>query len=141
MTPYRFATQRQPRPFTVTALARAVGIDPAHTSRLALRLRIDRRNIMRYRAWGLTVQQADEWAAKVGLHPAEIWPLWDELDRLRGAALTNAAKEACGHGHPLDRTDSAGDRRCSTCPAANARRYRITKKAQVTAPMTLEQAS
>jgi hypothetical protein len=134
------------RPFAVAPLARRLGIDPTARSaarELALRLGIDRRWIYRYRDWGLTLRQADQWAARAGVHPAEVWPIWDDLDRLRGAALRNAASEQCPAAHPYDGVDSRGYRTCSTCKRDGVRQIRAKKSAepQVTALATDQEAS
>lgn len=141
--PWAERIPKDPRPFPLAPLARRLGLEPIATSALSLRLGIDRRWIKRYRILGLTLRQADEWCRRVDVHPAEVWPTYHDLDRLRGVALLNAAKETCAAGHPLDRTDSAGRRRCAPCPAQAARRYRAKKSAntQLTAVMTLQEAS
>lgn len=116
------------RPYPVSALARAVGLDPVDpelTGRLALRLSLNRRSVARYRALGLTADQADEWAVRAGFNPGEVWDHW--WTNLRGMALVNAGKEMCRDGHPLDRLDAAGFRRCGPCPRAAVKRYRERK--------------
>lgn len=55
------------RPFPVAPLARRLGLDPGDTTALSVRLGIHRRWIRRYRAWGLTLRQADEWCARPGV--------------------------------------------------------------------------
>lgn len=127
------------RPFPVAALARALGLDPADTGRLALRLGMNRRTVARARPVGLTVVQADEWALRAGLLPGEVWPAWNRVE-LRGVALVNAAKETCGSGHPLDRVDAAGARRCTPCPRAAVARYR-QRKMLVVRVMTTEETA
>lgn len=113
------------RPYPVSALARVLGLDPEDTGNLSLQLRLNRRTVNRYRALGLTGDQADEWACRAGLNPGEVWDHW--WANLRGMALVNAGKETCREGHPLDRLDAAGRRRCTPCPRAAARRYRERK--------------
>lgn len=122
------------RPFPVAPLARRLGISvggPRWAAQLSDAVGVDRRWIYRYREWGLTRRQADEWATRAGVHPAEVWATWDDLDRLRGAALRNASKETCGHGHPLDAVDSRGFRFCTVCRRAqnrmNVRNLRIRR--------------
>lgn len=44
----------------IKTTARALGIDPAQ--------------LHRWRRYGLTIDQADEMACRLGLHPIEIWP-------------------------------------------------------------------
>lgn len=133
MSGYRFATMRKPRPWPLAPLARRLGIpegSKTETSQLVLRLGIDRRNIKRYRRWGLTTDQADTWARRADLHPAEVWPLWRDLDRLLAApprALLNAARDNCSKGHPFDGVNARGERTCSLCLADAVRRYRAKK--------------
>lgn len=139
-------SQRQlkdPRPFAVAPLARALGIRPEHTAALVLRLSIGRRWVRRYRDIGLTIRQADQWAARAGLHPAEVWPIWEDLDRLRGVALRNAARETCPAQHPYDGVDSRGYRTCSRCKRDGVRQLRAKKSAntQVTTLATDQEAS
>ena len=116
------------RPYPVATLARTMGLDLTDrelTGRLALQLRLNRRTVARYAGLGLTSTQADEWACRAGLNPGEVWDHW--WTNLRGMALVNAGKETCRVGHPLDRLDAAGRRRCGPCPLAAAKRYRERK--------------
>jgi len=39
-------------------------------------LGVDRRQVYRWRRYGLTAAQADELATRLGLHPANVWPSW-----------------------------------------------------------------
>jgi hypothetical protein len=121
------------RPFPLAPLARKLGLAPDDTAGLSVALRIHRSSVNRYRALGLTRDQADEWACKAGFHPVEVWDLW--RSGLHGAALANASKERCPAGHPLDRRDSRGDRCCAPCPPVAAKRYR-ERKSLLTTPMT-----
>lgn len=52
---------------------------------LALRLRVHRRQLYRWRRYGVTIDQADTLAITAGYHPAEVWPQWWETAE-RGAA-------------------------------------------------------
>lgn len=121
---------RGPRPFPVAPLARLMGLDPDDTGTLARQLHLHRATVARYRALGLTDTQADEWATRAGLWPGEVWPWWERA--LRGVALVNAGKETCRLGHPLNRVDSAGRRRCEPCPLAAFKRYRKRKSLATT---------
>jgi hypothetical protein len=114
------------RPFPVAALARALNLAPTDTDAIAAQLHLNRRTINRYRTLGLTLTQADEWSRRAGLWPGSVWPTYERLE-LRGVALVNAGKETCGAGHPLDRVDAAGRRRCTPCPRAAVYRYRARK--------------
>lgn len=70
-----------PRPFDVNDLAHALGLDPTDpclTSKLVLRLGLDRRWVKRCRRLGLTVTSADHWATLARLHPADVWPHWTD---------------------------------------------------------------
>lgn len=70
---------RADRPYSVEVLAVALNIPPDDerlTSKLARRLRLNRRTVMRYRELGLTPGQADAWAARAGVHPGMVWPNW-----------------------------------------------------------------
>lgn len=116
------------RPYPVATLARKMGLDPANrelTGQLSLRLNLSRQSVGRYRELGLTDGQADEWAVRAGLNPGEVWDHW--WANLRGMALVNAGKETCREGHPLDRVDAAGFRRCGPCPLAAVKRCRERK--------------
>lgn len=135
----RWASQREARPWPLAPLARRLGIPVGSTAVLAVRLGRDRRTIMRYRAWGLTTRQADEWCTAVDVNPAEVWPAWTD-PTLRGVALVNAARETCRRGHPLDGVNARGERTCSTCLVDAVRRYRAKKsaKAQLMGHITQE---
>lgn len=133
----RLETRGTRRPYPVADLAAALGLraeDPRLTSKLALTLGLNRGWVLRCRRLGLTEQQADEWATRAGIHPGDVWPRW--FDGLRGAALVNANRSTCPRGHPYDRVDSQGRRRCSTCHNENVRRYKKSKKTQVAAVIT-----
>lgn len=117
---------RTPRPYPVAALARAIGLDPADTHGLTLALGIDRSWVKRYRHHGLTDAQADTWACRAGLHPADVWPRWG--DELHGVALLNANRATCPAGHPYDTIDARGWRACTTC-RANRRRNHVNTQA------------
>lgn len=49
---------------------------PTSVTVLAARLGVDRAQVYRWRAYGVTVDQADELAARLNRHPAEVWPGW-----------------------------------------------------------------
>lgn len=66
-----------PRPYELSWLALALGINPTDTAALANTVDVGRRWIRRYRTWGLTATQADRWACRAGLHPLDVWPHWD----------------------------------------------------------------
>jgi hypothetical protein len=79
----------RPRPHPVARLAEAIGLDPTDpclTSKLTLRLGLDRSWVKRCRRLGLTTIGADLWATRAGLHPANVWADWapcaddDDLD-------------------------------------------------------------
>lgn len=62
-----------PRPFPWGPLEELAG---GTIARAAALLDVDRTQAYRWRRYGLTVDQADELACRVGLHPANVWPDW-----------------------------------------------------------------
>ena len=66
----RSATRRRERPFDFQRLEARAGL---HLSALARALGRHRPQLYRWRAHGLTVDQADGLALRLGLHPVEIW--------------------------------------------------------------------
>lgn len=125
--------QRRARPYRVADLAEAIGLnpgDPKLTSQLVRRLGMSRGWVLRCRTLGLTEAQADEWAIRAGIHPGDVWDRW--YDGLKGVALVNANRKTCPDGHPYDRVDSNGFRRCSACWRAQWRRYKKSRKPLVT---------
>ncbi len=126
------------RPFPVGPLAGRLGIradDPELVARLAVRLDLNAGWVRRCRALGLTLAQADEWATRAGLHPAEVWASW--MSDLRGIALVNANRTHCLCGRRYDRVDSLGRRRCSLCWYAAMNRLNKIRKAQVARVLVL----
>lgn len=51
---------------TRSTLARVVGVDPATVTRRC--------------GDGLTLDEADHWAHQLGVHPAEVWDSWNDVD-------------------------------------------------------------
>lgn len=49
-------------------------------SRFAAGVGLPGANLARYEADGLDVWQADRAACRLGLHPAQVWPDWTDLD-------------------------------------------------------------
>jgi hypothetical protein len=104
------------------------GEPPSGLTALADRLDTSISTLKRARTNGLTVDQADRWACRLAMNPAEVWGrAW--LDSapdviLAGAAARNAAKDRCPLGHDYDRIDAHGARRCSTCQARANRKAR-----------------
>lgn len=130
----RLEAPRARRPFPVDALAVRLGIprdDATLVARLALRLDMDAGWVHRCRRLGLTLGQADEWATRVGLHPANVWPAYAR--ELYGAALANANRLTCRCGRCYDLVDSYGFRRCSVCWREAKRRHKKSVNVQVTA--------
>lgn len=130
----------RPRPYPVDRLAVAVGLhlsDPHLTSKLAITLGMNRGWVRRCRTLGLDEEQADRWACRAGIHPADVWPRFGEL---RGMAAVNAHKARCPKGHRYDAVDAHGRRRCSACRLVTLRRYRAKKlgKTQVTAAIAVD---
>ena len=70
--PARRHYRRQPRPFAVADLVRRVGGPTAFARRTGCHYR----QVYRWLAYGLTVDQADRLAVALGLHPSEVWPNW-----------------------------------------------------------------
>lgn len=72
------ARLHEARPFRLEALLEVLG-DP-ELRQLALDLDVGERWLYRARDHGLTVDQADALAIRIGLHPCEVWPTWyDEI--------------------------------------------------------------
>ncbi len=61
------------RPYPFAALIETAGYPLQF---LANHLRISWARIEEYRAAGLTADEADEFAGRLGMHPAEIWREW-----------------------------------------------------------------
>lgn len=104
---------------------------------LEVLLGASRTTLRRWRQRGLTVDQADDLAGKLGLLPHEVWPDWYRIIALPPAGAVNAVKTHCPQGHPYTHTDAAGDRRCRWCCTEKVRRFRA--KAQVSQPVTPRQ--
>lgn len=115
----RLATSRWTRPYPLTPLAHALGLDPHDTQALANAVGIHRSWIKRVRRLGLTEQQADHWATRAGLHPLDIWPRW--AANLPPTGLANANRITCPNGHPYDHT-RRGRRECTACERVATRR-------------------
>ncbi len=79
----RFPPPPEPRPYPFADLERRSGL--AETP-LCRALRISWRILDKYRALGLTWEQADRCAGRLGMHPSEVWEHWgrdvdfDDLD-------------------------------------------------------------
>lgn len=129
--------RHRPR-WPLAPLMRAAGLAPDAVSDLAVRLDVDRGWLQRLKHLGLSDEQADQWATRLGLHPTLIWPEWDA--GLTGAALAavlNAtARTTCPHGHPYDGIDSRGWRICRTCRRQQTRQA-MKKHRNPSTPHTL----
>jgi hypothetical protein len=85
-----------------------------HTSHIALAgkaayvLGSDRRYIYRWLDYGLTHEQADQFAVRLGLHPVELWPNW--FDGVEYAPLCDRP----GHG-AIKRHRRLGEALCLDC--------------------------
>lgn len=67
------------RPFSLADLERR--LDNPGAQQLARRLGVRDRTIHRWRIEGLTFDQADRLAVRVGFHPANVWgALWWRVD-------------------------------------------------------------
>lgn len=133
--------RKAPRPYTVDALAVAIGLNPNDdrlTSQLVTELQLSRGWVLRCRTLGLTYWQADDWATRAGIHPTRAWPRF--ADDLHGVALVNANKQTCVRGHPLDRVNTRGERYCSVCHLHVVARYKKTRKSLLTAHISLNAA-
>lgn len=73
-----------PRPYDLASLVERAGTAGAH--QLAARLRVSGSTLLDLAVFGLTEDQADVFATRVGLHPGEVWPRWWEIDDYAGAA-------------------------------------------------------
>lgn len=62
------------RPYAFQPLEQVARCDTDEDTAAALG--VNRRRIYRMRQLGLTVEQADELAVGIGMHPAEVWPDW-----------------------------------------------------------------
>lgn len=62
-----------PRPYPFAELEAAAGGSASCLCRL---LRISWATLGRLRSAGLSEEQADRFAVRLGLHPAEVWPGW-----------------------------------------------------------------
>jgi hypothetical protein len=80
----------RPKPFPFEPLGAAIGAQlhvrehngtggPLHGLKglVASALGVDFRHLKRAQNDGLSVLQADRYACRVNLHPAEVWPEWD----------------------------------------------------------------
>lgn len=114
--------KHRPR-WPLAPLMAAAGLTPDAVSELAVRLDVDRGWLQRLKHLGLSDEQADAWATRLGWHPSLVWPEWDS--GLTGAALAavlNASQRTtCPQGHEYDALDNRGWRRCSTCHRQSAR--------------------
>lgn len=68
------------RPFRFADLENKIG---GTTINVAVLLGVDRRQVLRLRQSGLTVDQADEFAVRAGFHPGEIWEQWADFALFR----------------------------------------------------------
>lgn len=58
------------RPWRLADLLRHSGVDIATMAEV---LKVDQTTVWRRQEWGLTDQEADEWAVALGLHPGQVW--------------------------------------------------------------------
>lgn len=97
---------------------------------LEVLLGASRTTLRRWRQRGLTVDQADDLAGKLGLLPHEVWPDWYRIIALPPAGAVNAVKTHCPQGHPYSGLDSRGYRICTPCKVAKV--YEIRANTQPT---------
>jgi hypothetical protein len=64
----------EPRPFPFDTLERLLRASTA--TDVGAAIGITRRHVLRLRATGLTIHQADRFATAAGYHPATVWPEW-----------------------------------------------------------------
>ena len=77
MAPLIDVCLRMWRPPNIPPGTNAGGVQPiGPVNRTAKVLGVARETVYRLRRSALSVQQADEYAQRVGYHPAEIWPEW-----------------------------------------------------------------
>ena len=91
---------------------------------LEVLLGASRTTLRRWRQRGLTVDQADDLAGKLGLLPHEVWPRWYSVIAVQGAAAANAGKTHCPQGHPYSGLDARGYRICQPCRTATVHEIR-----------------
>lgn len=92
-------------------------------------LAVSRTTLRKWRANGLTIDQADKAAMALGMLPHEVWDRWYPVTAAQGAAAVNAAKLACPQGHPYSHVDSRGYRVCRWCHTEKVRRIRANTQA------------
>lgn len=51
-----------------------------HPSELALALQVSVKQAQRLIDFGLTDEQADRYACRIGLHPSVLWPKWWDIE-------------------------------------------------------------
>ena len=114
------------------------GQNPTGIAALAERLKLSPTMLYRLRHHGLSPDQADRLACRVGVHPAMIWPTWwaDTPDEIPPEGRRNAAKTHCPQGHTYDHVDATGRRRCHQCRAEQTRQCR--KRAGHSSGYTIE---
>lgn len=72
--PRHAGPDRTPTRFPLAALERTTGTNSA--TAMALRLGVARKQVYRWRDYGLDEWQADAMAIQLGHHPTEIWSDW-----------------------------------------------------------------
>lgn len=92
-------------------------------------LGVSRTTLRRRRSTGIGIDEADEWALRLGLLPHEVWPRWYAVMATQGAAAANAGKLACPQGHPYSGLDNRGYRICTPCRTATVRQLRANPQA------------
>ncbi len=63
------------------------------------------------------------------VHPRHVQPMSHRDNMVMSQRNANARKAECPRGHPYDRTDRRGARRCRRCTAASGRAYRTRLRA------------
>ena len=87
-------------------LGRTGGDRPGETrglTLLAARLGVSRSWALKYQREGLSEDQADRYAQRIGYHPGNVWPEWWDIDEL---TLQREARNPTD----LDNDDTEGDR-------------------------------
>lgn len=95
---------------------------------LEVLLGASRTTLRRWRQRGLTVDQADDLAGKLGLLPHEVWPDWYRIIALPPAGAANAVKTHCPQGHPYTHVDGRGQRVCRHCNTTSVRQIRANRQ-------------
>lgn len=67
----------EPRPWPLRDLLEKAGVNQ---STLAEIVGVDPATVSRHLMDGLTLDEADRWSMKVGLHPSMVWDEWTVVD-------------------------------------------------------------